>query len=103
MIAHCCCLHALGPPPLAPHNGLQATPQQRLAALQQILVQPECTLAAATLFRPVLLKAVAGLVEDALSDSGKSSSNSSGRGHQIGPELAVALVTVLELAPHTEG
>ncbi len=81
-----------------PHTRLQATPQQRLAALQHILVQPDCTLAAATLFRPVLLKAVAGLVDAALRKTETSSS-----GQQIGPELAVALLAVLELAPHTEG
>ncbi|KAL4440107.1 hypothetical protein ABPG75_003108 [Micractinium tetrahymenae] len=82
--------------------GEQATRQQRLAALQQVLVQPECTLAASTLFRPVLLKAVAGLVEGALSSSSGATSSSSA-GHQIGPELAVALLAVLELAPHTDG
>lgn len=63
--------------------------------MQQLLPQYEWTLPVATLFRPVLLKAVAGLVETAVGSSGSGSGASA--------ELAVALLAVLELAPHTEG
>jgi hypothetical protein len=82
---------------------LQGSPsaQQYLQALQQLLVQYDFTLPATTLFRPVLLKAVAGLVGTAL-NNGKGGC-SSATGVRPGPELAVALLSVLELAPHTEG
>lgn len=91
------CSSHMRPAPAA--SCLQApTPTQHLAALQQLLVQPECTLPAATLFRPVLLKAVAAMVQAAVVGGG------SGDGQQgPSPELAVALITVLELAPHVEG
>ena len=69
-------------------------PTRALQALQQLLVLRDCTLPAATLFRPVLLKAVAGLVEAALGSQASV---------QPSPDLAVALLSVLELAPHTEG
>jgi hypothetical protein len=72
-----------------------APPQQCLAELQRLLVQYETTLPAAALFRPVLLKAVAGLVVGA--------ADGIASGQQPSAELAVALLSVLELAPHTEG
>ena len=77
--------------------------------LQQLLLQHDCTLPAATLFRPVLLKAVAELVEAAVGGGGSGGSapgsSSPGTTHHVTPSpgLAVALVSVLELAPHTEG
>lgn len=79
-----------------------AAPQQCLAALQQVLVEYDFTLPAATLFRPVLLKAVAGLVEGATT---AAATGASGQEPAVfpSPELAVALLSVLELAPHTEG
>ena len=72
-----------------------ASPAQYLAAVQQLLPLYECTLAVATLFRPVLLKAAAALVDAAVGGSAAAV--------QPSAELAVALLTVLELAPHTEG
>jgi hypothetical protein len=69
-----------------------ATPQQWLRVLQQLLVLHDVTLPLATLFRPVLLKLVAGVVDAA-----------AGSNAQHSAELAVALLSVLELAPHTEG
>lgn len=92
-------MHAVAP--LAGLQGSVASPQQYLQALQELLVQYDVTLPAATLFRPVLLKAVAGLVEAAIG----SRRGGTGRGGAVqpGPELAVALLSVLELAPHTEG
>ena len=78
-----------------------ATPQQCLQTLQALLVQYDFTLAAATLFRPMLLKAVAGLVE-LMTGVGQLPSRSLGS-VQPGPELAVALITLLEMAPHVEG
>lgn len=89
----------LRPPPLrcdpvALRLSLQesATPQQWLRALQQLLVLHDVTLPLATLFRPVLLKLVAGVVDVA-----------AGSNAQHSAELTVALLSVLELAPHTEG
>ena len=74
------------------------TPHQHLQALQQLLVQYDYTLPAASLFRPVLLKAVAALVEAAVAPApAPPSSTAAGS-----PQLAVALLTVLELAPHTQ-
>lgn len=72
-----------------------ASPAQYLAAVQQLLPLYECTLAVATLFRPVLLKAAAALVDAAVGGSAAAV--------QPSAELAVALLTILELAPHTEG
>ncbi len=63
--------------------------------MQQLLPLYECTLPVATLFRPVLLKAAAALVDAAVSGSAAAV--------QPSAELAVALLTVLELAPQTEG
>lgn len=65
--------------------------------MQLLLLEYEWTPAVATLFRPVLLRAVAALVEAAVGGS------HAGAAPQPSPEMAVALLTVLELAPHTEG
>ena len=72
------------------------SPDEQLRAVQTVLVHYGCTKAAVTLFRPVLLRAVAALVEDALSGSSDAIALPSA-------QLAVVLVTILELAPHTEG
>lgn len=89
-----CCVQAP-----APHICLQA--------VQQLLVQPDLTLPVVTFFRPVLLKAVSGLVEAAVGpgdNRGGSGGPQPGPGTLQGsPELAVALLSVLELAPHSEG
>ena len=74
------------------------TPHQHLQALQQLLVQYDYTLPAASLFRPVLLKAVAAMVEAAAATPALAPRSTAA----FSPQLAVALLTVLELAPHTQ-
>lgn len=63
--------------------------------MQAALLEYELTLPAATLFRPLLLRAAAGLVDDALTGPPRSPGPSA--------TLAIALVSLLELAPHIEG
>ena len=58
-----------------------------LRAAVAVLPLYELTLPAATLLRPLLLRAVAALVDE----------------QPPSAQLAVALLSVLELAPHTEG
>eukprot|EP00887_Chlorella_sp_A99_P000601 scaffold17.g601.t1 len=77
-----------------PHSEPQ--PHEGLRALQAALARPDLVLAAVTLFRPVLLRAAAALVDAALASA-------PGAPALPGPELAVSLIAVLELAPHTEG
>lgn len=74
--------------------------QQCLAAVQQLLLRPDATLHVATIFRPLLLRVVARLVEGV---AGSSSGGSSGQtGTMPSPEAAVALVTVMDLAPQCQ-
>ena len=62
--------------------------------LQKALLQPSMTLAVGSCFRPLLLPLVDSVVEQAL-----------GAGHQGGAShaaISVALISLLELAPHLE-
>ncbi len=71
--------------------------QQCYAAVQSLLLHPRLTLLTATMFRPVLLPVVADLVE-ARQRSGTRASNTSSE-----PACAVALVALLDFAPHIQG
>lgn len=63
--------------------------QEYLGAAQALLLHPATTLAAGTCYRPFLLKALAPLVDAAVPHGGE--------------QLALALLRLLELAPHIEG
>ncbi len=75
-----------------------ASAQQCLAAVQRLLLRPDLTLQVATIFRPLLLRAVARLVQEvcgaAKGQPGPSASPSA--------EAALALVAILDLAPQCE-
>lgn len=75
---------------------LQRPPSSRriLDALQSLLIRPNLTLGIGSGFRPVLLSLVSALVDARL-----SSATSSEASHAA---VSVALISLLDLAPHLE-
>ena len=80
-----------------------ATRQQALAAAARLLAVPDLTYAVAGLHRPVLLHTVGQAIEHGSGSSQRRKADSSGSSAAVGAAdaaLAVALVRVLDLAPH---
>jgi hypothetical protein len=93
-LARMACGVASAPPtPTPPHPQGSATAAEHLEALQRLLLLPSCTAPAAGLFRPLLLRATTQLVAAAAAG---------GQQAPPGADLAVALPSLLELAPHLD-
>ena len=83
--------------------------QQALAAAARLLAVPDLTYAVAGLHRPVLLHIVGHVIQHGAGTvrgrqargSGSGSGSGSRTPDAVDAALAVALVRVLELAPHT--
>ena len=79
--------------------------QQALAAAARLLAVPDLTYAVAGLHRPVLLHIVGHVIQHGAGTvrgrQARGSGSGSGTPDAVDAALAVALVRVLELAPHT--
>ena len=87
---------------------LQAPPslQHVAGAVQRLLLRPALTAGVAALFRPVLLPLASALVDSRLSGGGHSGAGGTGAGGALEAShgaVAVALITLTELAPHLSG
>ena len=81
----------------------QVPVQQALAAAARLLAVPDLAYAVAGLHRPVLLHIVGQAIEHGSGSSQRRKADSSGSSAAVGAAdaaLAVALVRVLDLAPH---
>ncbi|GAB4814206.1 hypothetical protein N2152v2_001252 [Parachlorella kessleri] len=76
-------------------------PQQCLASVSRLLLRPDSTLPVGSIFRPLLLRVVAKLVQDAAAPGQEEQAGAIRAGPSV--EMAVALVALLGLAPHLEG
>lgn len=75
-------------------------------AVQRLLLRPALTAGVAALFRPVLLPLASALVDSRLSGAGHSGAAGTRAGGALEAShgaVAVALITLTELAPHLSG
>lgn len=98
-------------PPTFPHTtffplALQPSLQRVADAAQRLLLRPSLTAGVAALFRPVLLPLASALVDARLAGVGHAAHpGACPRSTSMAPHatVAVALVTLTELAPHLSG